>query len=149
MLAVVWRTNTSRQFLLGRKFISKSNHKPLEFPFNPDKVLPKVTSSSILSWVIKLIAFDFQTEVVKGNTVSLVEVLLKLNFKNNRKERRDNLKDKILHWIETDELSWNLLAFETLQHLGLSKIRYIINKQQNMIVLQQRDSIKKQDVNEL
>ena len=34
-LAIVWSTQRARQFLLGHKFLLKSDHRPLEFIFNP------------------------------------------------------------------------------------------------------------------
>ena len=63
--AIIWSTQRARQFLLGRKFLLKSDHRPLEFIFNPRKELPKVTSARILRWAIKLMAFDFDIMYVK------------------------------------------------------------------------------------
>lgn len=42
--------------------------KPLDFTFNPRKELPIVTSSRILRWDIKLMAYNFGLEYIKGNT---------------------------------------------------------------------------------
>ena len=48
VLAIVWTTTRTRQFLIGKRNILSSDHRPLEFIFNPRKELPKVTTSRIL-----------------------------------------------------------------------------------------------------
>ena len=49
-LAIVWTTTRARQFLIGKRIILRSDHRPLEFIFNPRKESPKVTTSRILKW---------------------------------------------------------------------------------------------------
>ena len=39
-LAIIWIAEKERQFLLGQKFLLKSDHKQLELIFNPRKELP-------------------------------------------------------------------------------------------------------------
>lgn len=48
VLVIIWMINRAHQFLSRKKFLLRSNHRPLEFIFNPRKELPKVTSSRIL-----------------------------------------------------------------------------------------------------
>ena len=45
VLAIVWATTRARQFLIGKKILLRSDHRPLEFIFNPRKELYKVTTS--------------------------------------------------------------------------------------------------------
>ena len=101
--------------MLGERFLLKSDHRPLEFMFNPRKELPKVTSCRILKWAIKLMAFDFDIIYVKRNTIPHVDVLSRLNFDSKSLETSENSEDKILHWVETDVLLLNLLRMETKQ----------------------------------
>lgn len=68
--------------MLGRKFILESDHKPLEFIFNPRRELPKVISARILRWVTKLVAFDFDIVYIKGNTIPHMDALSCLNFES-------------------------------------------------------------------
>ena len=49
-LAIVWCMERAKQFLLGTKFILKSDHRPLEFLFNQRRALPKVTSARLIRW---------------------------------------------------------------------------------------------------
>ena len=46
-LAIVWSMERAQNFLLGKKFLLKSDHKLLEFLFNLRKKLPRVTLSRI------------------------------------------------------------------------------------------------------
>ncbi len=73
-MAIVWTTKRAQQFLIGKIFL-RSDHRPLEFIFNPRKELPKVTTSRILRWAIKLMAFDFDIEYVKVNSIPYVDAV--------------------------------------------------------------------------
>lgn len=43
VLAIVWSAERAHNLLLVKKFLIKSNYKPLEFIFNPKKELPNFT----------------------------------------------------------------------------------------------------------
>ena len=117
----------ARQFLLDQKFLSNSDHKPLEFIFNPQKELPKVTLLYILRWAIKLMTFNFYIEYVKGSTILYVDALSWLKF-NNEKKEINNLEDEILHWVETDILPYQRLRTETLQDPILNNVYWRIKR---------------------
>ena len=53
---------------------------PLEFIFNPRKELSKVTTSRIIRWAVRLMAFDFDIEYVKRNSIAHVDALSRLRF---------------------------------------------------------------------
>ena len=76
----VWTTTKARQFLIVKKSLLRSDHRPFEFIFNTRKELPEVTTSRILRWPIRLIAFDFDIEYVKGNSIRRVDALSRLRF---------------------------------------------------------------------
>ena len=92
-LAIVWTITRAWQFLIGKIFLLRSDHRPLEFIFNPRKELPKVTTSRILRWAIRLMTFDFDMEYVKGNSISHVGALSRLRFyKGSKVKTEKNLK---------------------------------------------------------
>ena len=78
ILSIVWITTRARQFFNWKKFILRSDHRPLEFIFNPRKELPYVTTSRIQRWAIRLMAFDFDIEYFKGNSVPHIDALSRL-----------------------------------------------------------------------
>ena len=79
----MWTTTRARQFLIG-KILLRSDHRPLEFIFNPRKELSKVTISRTLTWAIKLMTFDFDIEYVKGNSIPHVDALSRLRLDYTR-----------------------------------------------------------------
>ena len=89
-LAIGWSMERIQNFLLGKKFLLKSDQKPLEFLFNPRQELPSVTSSRILRWVIEIIAFDFDIIYIKGNTISHVDTQSRLRFQGENGEEHEN-----------------------------------------------------------
>ena len=48
-LAAIFAVTRLRQFLLGRKFTLRTDHKPLQYIFNPNSQTPKVVSARIAS----------------------------------------------------------------------------------------------------
>ena len=91
----------------------RSDHRPLEFIFNPRKELPKVTTSRILRWTIGLMAFDFDIEYVKENSIPHEDALSRLRFYKESKDKIEEFEDTFLHWVETDVLSLDRMAAET------------------------------------
>lgn len=105
-----------------KKFLLKLSHKTLEFIFNLRKELPKVTSSRILRWVIKIMTFNLDIVYVKGNTIPQVDALSRLQFKNETEEKQEIAEDKIIHWVEMDVLPLKKFKIETKQDPILSRI---------------------------
>ena len=99
-LTIVWTTTSARQFLIGKKIILGSDHRPLEFIFNRRKELPKVTTLRILRWAISLMAFDFDIEYVNGNSIPRVNALSRLRFyKESKDKTEEEFEDTFLHWV--------------------------------------------------
>ena len=128
-LAIVWTTARAWQFLIGKRFLLRSDPRPLEFIFNLRKELPKVTTSRILRWTIRLMAFDFDIEYVKGNSIPHVDALSRLRFyKESKDKTEEEFEDTFLHWEETDVLSLDRMAAETRHDLELSSIASRVRK---------------------
>ena len=111
-----------------KKFLLRSDHRPLEFIFNPRKELLKVTTSRILRWAIRLMAFDFDIEYVKGNSIPHVDARSRLLFYKESKDETEESKDIFLHYVETDVLSLDRMAAETKHDPILSRITSRIRK---------------------
>ena len=135
VLAILWTTSRVRQFLITKRFLLRSDHRPLEFIFNPRKELPKVTTSRILIWAIRLMTFDFDIEYVKGNSILRVDELSRLQFHKESKDKTE-FEDIFSHWVETDVLSLDRKAAETRHDPVLNRITSRLRK--NMRKLLQR-----------
>ena len=143
-LAIVWTTTRAQQFLIGKKIIFRSDHRPLEFIFNSRKELPKVTTSRILRWVKRLMAFDFDIEYVKGNSIQRVDALSRLQFYKESKDKTgEEFEDTFLHWIETVVLSFDRMAAETRHDSLLSRITSRIRKKHTGKLFQGRKTLQR------
>ncbi len=126
-LTVVWATSRARHYLLGKKFLLRSDHKPLEYIFNPLRELPKVTSARLMRWALQLSAFEYDIMYVKGESIPHVDALSRLNFSDEAPESEECL-ESFVHWMETDVLSLEELRRETQRDLVLSGVvRHVTN----------------------
>lgn len=69
-LAIFFSVIKCRDFLLGRKFVIYSDHKPLQFLFNGDKSSPKV-----IRWRLQLLEFDFEVQHISGKENAAADCL--------------------------------------------------------------------------
>ena len=90
-LSIYWGINRLRSFLLGRKFLVISDHKPLEFIFNNNKHSPK-----ILRWKLSLQEFDFKVKHCKGTDNVVADCLSRVFLIENKQSllvSEDEVKD--------------------------------------------------------
>ena len=74
-LAVYWGIVRSRMFLLGRRFKVISDHRPIQFLYNSDKVSPKV-----LRWRLALQEFIFEVVFCPGKENAVADCFSRLSF---------------------------------------------------------------------
>ena len=82
-LAVVFSVTRLRQFLLGRKFTLRTDHKPLQYIFNPSNKIPKVVSARLALWAIKLMAYDYDVQNTPGQDIGHADAMSRLRFKDD------------------------------------------------------------------
>ena len=74
-------------------------------------------------------AFDFDIEEVKGNSITRVDTLSRLRFYKESKDKTDEeFNDTFLHWLETYDLSLDRMAAESRHDPVLSRITSRIRK---------------------
>ena len=79
-LAIVYAVTRLRHFLLGRRFTINTDHKPLEFFFDPGAQIPKVASARIARWAIKLMAYNYVIAYRAGREITHADGLFRLSF---------------------------------------------------------------------
>lgn len=83
-----------------------SEHRQLEFIFNPRRVLPKVRTSIILKWTIRLIGLHFDMDHAMINVIPRVDELSRLRFYEDQKlNMKDTFDDNFSFYIGTDVVS--------------------------------------------
>ena len=65
-LSLVFGVQKFRQYLLGRRFILRTDHKPLISLFDPKQGVPVLTSSRLKKWRLILSAYDYVIQHVSG-----------------------------------------------------------------------------------
>lgn len=66
-LAIVFAVKKFHQYLYGRHFILRTDHKPLTSIFGADSGIPSMTASRLQRWALLLSAYDFTIEYVNTN----------------------------------------------------------------------------------
>ena len=84
-LGIVFGVQKFRDYLVGCKFILRTDHRPLVFLFNPAKDMPQIVNSRIQRWAILLATFDFQIEHISGKRNSVADMLSRLPIEDNMK----------------------------------------------------------------
>ena len=79
-LAIVFVVTRLKQFLLRRRFILQTDHKPLKYLFAPDKEIPKTASARISRCAIALMGFDFELKYKPGEQIPHADALSRLDF---------------------------------------------------------------------
>ena len=65
-LAIVFGVKHFHQYLFGRKFIIKSDHKPLQHLFGEKRGIPAMASARVQRWALTLSAYDYKIQYVPG-----------------------------------------------------------------------------------
>ena len=77
-LAIVFAVNKFQQYILGRRFTLKTDHKPLERLFGPKSEIPKLAANRISRWALTLSMFDFDIQYQAGINNAPADVLSRL-----------------------------------------------------------------------
>jgi len=72
-LAIVFGVKYFHQYLFGRKFIIKSDHKPMQHLFGEKKGIPAMASARVQRWALTLSAYDYKVQCVPGKENPVAE----------------------------------------------------------------------------
>ena len=89
-------------FLLGQKCLFKKTRDCYTSYLIPEKISKGLHHLGILWWVIKHIAFDFDIMHVKGNIIPHVDAQSRPELGNEKIEKHENARGKILYGVKTD-----------------------------------------------
>lgn len=77
-LAIMFGVSKFHQYLYGRKFTLKTDHKPLERIFGENKEIPKMAASRLTRWAISLSAYTYKIEYSPGKDNTAADALSRL-----------------------------------------------------------------------
>lgn len=75
-LALVFGVQKFHQYVYLRKFVLKTDHKPLLAILSPGKGIPQMTSSRFQRFALKLVAYDFELKYVKPQIMPAMTALV-------------------------------------------------------------------------
>lgn len=65
-LAIYFGITKHHQYLFGRQFVLRSDHKPLSYIFGEKRGIPQTAASRLQRWAVRLLGYDFKIEFVKS-----------------------------------------------------------------------------------
>ena len=77
-LAIVYGVKHSHQYLFGRHFMKKSDHKPLQHLLGERKGIPIMASARVQRWALALSAYDYTVQDVAGKDNANADVFSRL-----------------------------------------------------------------------
>lgn len=124
-LAIVFAVEKFHQYLYGREFVLRTDHKPLVSIFGPNSGIPTAAASRLQRWAIKLSAYDFTIEYIRtdNNTADVLSRLIK-SQKNEAVTVEEEMPEQTYLHFSTDALllDYNALKKETRQDPILSRV---------------------------
>jgi len=116
---IYWAVTRLRQFLLGRTFIIRTDHKPLIYIFHPEKPVPLTTSARLSRWALELMCYDFSIEHISGKEIVHVDTLSRLSqneeaetiFSTQVPFRENDISSQIQVFGTSDELYQQLMTY--------------------------------------
>ncbi|CAG9132662.1 unnamed protein product [Plutella xylostella] len=135
-LAIFTGVIKNHQYLFGRHFTIKTDHKPLTFIFGPKLGLPQTVASRLQRYAVRLAAYDFDIEYVKSASNSNADALSRLPLPTPREtaeiENIMQLNSNAVTYInfveESFPISANEVALATERDKILKKVvSYVIN----------------------
>ncbi|XP_055910799.1 uncharacterized protein K02A2.6-like [Eupeodes corollae] len=120
-LAIIFCVSKLKQYLLGNKFVLRTDHKPLLSIFGEHKGLPLMASARMQRWALILSGFEYTVEYIKG-TLNDADGLSRMpqTFSVN-----DYDEINYVNYIESENylnLSFKDIARETRRDPVLSKL---------------------------
>ena len=85
-LAIVFGVKHFHQYLFGRKFIIKSDHKPLQHLFGEKRGIPAMASARVQCWALTWSTYDYKIQYVPGKDNANADVFSHLTLPVQPKE---------------------------------------------------------------
>lgn len=123
-LAIVFGVKKYHQYLYGRQFEIKTDHKPLTYIFSESKTTPAMASGRIQRWALALGAYDYTIQYKEGKNNSNADALSRLPLPTTiRHVPRPAEVVHLMEHLDTTPLSSQQIRLWTNQDPILSKVK--------------------------
>ncbi|XP_064470040.1 uncharacterized protein K02A2.6-like [Ornithodoros turicata] len=129
-LALVFGVTRFRDYLWGRQFILRTDHKPLVGLFKEGKAISSTAASRIQRWALTLSAYNYQIEYKPGRQNGNADALSRLPIEGTatKEELANSEAVCSIQILEDGPLSAKQLADLTSQDATLSALRDAIQR---------------------
>lgn len=88
-LAIIWAVKRLHKYLLGRKFVIRTDHHPLKFLYDPGRAVSTVAAARLQRWAITLMEYDYVIECRRSEEIPVADALSRLNNRTAEQEQFD------------------------------------------------------------
>lgn len=123
-LAIVFGVTKHHQYVYGRHFTLRSDHRPLSYIFGRNKGIPVTAASRLQRYAIKLAAYDYDIEFVTSTKNCFADALsrLPLELPNGQLRVKDKECSYLNYAQDNFPISFKDIKTETGKDALLSKI---------------------------
>ncbi|UYV72275.1 K02A2.6-like [Cordylochernes scorpioides] len=123
-LAIVFATSKLRQYLFGRKFVLKSDHKALTTVFGNKRLLPPLIANRLHRWALELSNFDFDIRYTNKDTMLCADAFSRLPLEEiNSWEDNIDLVTHDISFLNVTPLDHLIIEEETNKDPVLNKLK--------------------------
>lgn len=74
-LAIIYAVDKFQQYILGRRFILKTDHRPLQYLLGSQSEIPKLAACRLARWAMTLSMYDYDIQYQAGSSNAPADVL--------------------------------------------------------------------------
>ncbi|XP_060810148.1 uncharacterized protein K02A2.6-like [Amyelois transitella] len=130
-LAIIFAVDKFHQYLYGRQFRLRTDHKPLVAIFGPNTGIPNTAASRLQRWAIKLSAYEFEIEYVRTdkNTADVLSRLISKHKEGVISEETKAPEQTYLHFaVDSLLLDYNVIKRESVLDPLVSRVMRYVNE---------------------
>ena len=124
-LAIVYGVRKFHQYLYGRKFELRTDHKPLVYIFNPGKPISAMASGRIQRWALTLGAHQYTIKFQKGTENCTADAVSRLPLPETRTEPPKPAEVVyLMEYLDTSPVTSSQIRRWTEKDSVLAKIKH-------------------------
>ena len=121
-LALVFAVKRFRYFLLGRKFVARTDHKPLLGLFGKDKPIPQNANSRIQRWALLLSQYDYDLFYKPGKENIIADALSRLPVEDEIQSGIPPEYVRLVELLDFEDISYNVIRKYTKKDTMMSQL---------------------------
>ena len=123
-LAIIFGVRKFHQYIYGRKFELKTDHKPLMYIFNEKRSIPAMASGRIQRWALTLGAYSYVIRFQKGSENTTADAVSRLPLPVTRAEPPKPAEVvHLMEYLDTSPVTSSQIRLWTNQDPILAKVK--------------------------